>query len=53
MLRRRRQVIEEILEGLDPAEVAAVGTALALFAEAAGEVADLPADEAWRLGWGS
>ena len=53
VLRRRRQVIEEILEGLDGQEVAAVGTALARFAEAAGEVADLPADEAWRLGWGS
>jgi DNA-binding MarR family transcriptional regulator len=53
VMRRRRRVVEEILDGLDGAEVAEVGAALARFAAAAGEVADLPAEEAWRLGWGS
>lgn len=52
-LRRRRRAIEETLADLAPGEVVAVGSALTRFAAAAGEAADVPADDAWRLGWGS
>jgi DNA-binding MarR family transcriptional regulator len=45
----RRSTIEEVLSALSPEEVSAIGGALRRFAEAAGE----PADDAWRLGWGS
>jgi DNA-binding MarR family transcriptional regulator len=53
VLRHRRRIIEESLADLGPGETEVIGSALARFAEAAGEVADVPSDDAWRLGWGS
>ena len=53
VLARRRRAIEEILAGLGPDDADAVGSALARFADAAGEAAHVPGDDAWRLGWGS
>jgi DNA-binding MarR family transcriptional regulator len=53
VLARRRRAIEEILAGLGPDDVEAVGSALARLAAAAGEAAPVPGDDAWKLGWGS
>jgi len=53
VLGHRKRLIQEILGSLGPGDATSVGSALARFAEAAGEVADVPGDDAWRLGWGS
>lgn len=53
VLRHRRRAIAQILDMLGPDDANSVGSVLARFAEAAGEAADVPADDAWRLGWGS
>ena len=51
VLRHRRRMLAEILGNLEPGEAYAIGTALARAAVAAGEDADEPAGDAWRLGW--
>lgn len=53
VLRQRRRAIEDVVADLTPGDAETVGSALARFAEAAGEAADVPGDDAWRLGWGS
>jgi DNA-binding MarR family transcriptional regulator len=50
---RRRRDLAEILGRMSAADAAAMADALGRFGELAGEVGDVPADDAWRLGWGS
>jgi DNA-binding MarR family transcriptional regulator len=53
VLTARRRVLEEILGRMPDDEATVVGVSLARFADTAGEAAGEPADDAWRLGWGS
>ena len=53
VLGARRRLLLEILRRMPGPDADAVGSSLAAFADTAGEVAGEPADDAWRLGWGS
>jgi hypothetical protein len=53
VLAARRRLLEEILDRMPEREAEVVGASLEAFADTAGEVAGEPADDAWRLGWGS